>query len=714
MKRVFALVLLALIALIFSVNSYASCYTCELPNTPPGKPSVYITPAFPEDDDDLYCHAYSYDADNDTIVYHYQWYKNDSLFRTYTTKSNSTSISRAYTSVGDVWKCVVKAYDGEAYSEENYDSVTISAPESCEDFELSLPTKRVSLSRDDSASINFWVKNLSSEGICLTIEAKDYSPYISASPSKNSVCLSAYESKLLALTITTIDAPPASYTVKLRVKGRCLVREEEITVIVEQPCCAKVLEVIPIKSNICQGEKGIISVLVRNRSNRVVNVKLEASSNGFVARFKQNEFELDPRQELYAELEVYAEGSLGEHYVYVYARSDHDYVKKKAWFNIVECPEVPKRSFALEVPTSCIDLQKNQEKSIAFSLKNLLDSKQKINLQTVSDIISNVEKSVTLEPNQKKTLYVKVYAKEYVEPGKHYVRIYAWNSSYREKKELCIDVKPMRKSRVVLEENYKEIEQCSFGVYTLTIENQGDLEEEYEIRVNNPTKASIKLSDSEFSLKPKSGKEVFITVNVPEDMPTGDYNAEIIVENEDVWVKTIYFKVVRATRPEVPAPAKPSRLMVVSYPVSIAFYPGEQREASLVLYNPSENTYEVTVTFDLPEGFTSQKRSFTLGPEESKTIVNVIEASGMLEPGKTYFGRIKIEYDGKTITKALRLHIEYPPEEISGQAPVGFALLSPEAIITGILIIAAFVLIIIMIKNISAKTMEVRPTLKRR
>lgn len=696
------------LVLVNLLSAYASTcsYACSLTNTPPEKPSVYITPANPADSDDLYCNAYSTDAENDEITYHYSWYRNGSLFRTYTTKSNSTYISRAYTSVNDTWRCVVKAFDGEEYSEENYDEVNIISESHCEDFELSVNATQISLGPNESASVNFWVKNLGNYRECVELEAKDYSAYISASTSKSSICLNPNESKLLALTVRTIDARAGSYTVKLRAKGDCIVREEEITVRVSQSCCLQGIEVEPIKSNICKGEKGTVSVLLRNRSNKIVNVKLEASSNSFVARFKQNEFELDAHQELYAELEIYAEGSVGDHYVYVYARSGSQYVKERAWFRIEECPEPQARTFEISVPASCIEIEKNKDRNIAFTIKNLQSKKQTVNLQTVSDILSKVQKTVTLEANQRKTLYVKARAREYDEPGKHYIRIYGWNDDYREKKELCIEVKPMRKSIVSLAENNLEIEQCSFAVFVLTIENQGDLDENYEITINNSTQASIKASDTKFSLKPKSGKEIFITVTVPEDMPLGDYNAEVVIENEDIWVKSLRFKVVESAVPVIE-----KRPMLVSYPTSIAIFPGEQRNASVIVLNPSTESIDVSIEFELPEGFHSQNRSFTLEANKSKEIVNTIEAEDWLTPGESYYGKIIMSYDGERVEKRIRLYVEsFPPEESPGAGMVSLS----APLLAGILLFLAFILIILMVKNITSKEREFRLMLKRR
>jgi uncharacterized membrane protein len=693
-KSIIGKFLVISIILAFISAVYASCSYCcnESPNTAPERPSVYITPTMPTTQNDLYCYAYSYDADHDEIRYYYRWYKNGALFRTYTTKSNYTYISHTYTSTGEEWKCVVKAFDGKAYSTENYDSVRIVSEYACEDFELSVPTRNVSLRTNDKASISFWVKNHGNVTQCIKLSAKDYSAYINATVSKASVCLNPNESKLVALTIETNNASAGSYTVKVRAEGSCLVREEEITVSVEEACCTAGISLVPIRGNICKGKKGTVSVLVKNLTNRMLNVKLDASSTGFAARFEKSELELDSRQEVYVNLEVYGEGSLGEHYIDIYARADSYYVKRRAYFRLVECPETPSRIFSLEVPAECISLEKLQDKNVAFTIKNLTGLRQAVNIQTVSDILSETDNSITLQPHEKKMLYVKVYARDQDKPGKHYIKIYAWKGSYREKKELCVEVKPLRKSAVILADNDIEIEQCSFGLFVLTIENRGDTEESYKISVNNATQASIKVSDESFSLQPHEGKEVFITVNVPVDMPLGNYSADIVIENESIWVKTIYFTVIEPAMPEEVVEARP---MIVSYPTTISIFPGEERIASLVLYNPSTESIDVSIEFELPEGFYSPKRSFTLEPGASKTIVNNVRAYEDVEPGQYYYGKIIMRYDDTVIEKPIKFYVEKPEEKLA--AATGFFGIG-TSLTAGLIILIAFAVIIFLLK----------------
>jgi|GEM_PF-2693061 len=694
--------LTAFVILAFFGAAYAQCsYCCNYcPNNPPSKPSVYITPSNPTTDDDLYCYANSYDADGDTITYHYRWYRNGSLYTTTSTTSNYSFISRTATKDCDSWKCVVTAFDGKDYSEENYDTAEIACAPVCYDFELSTDTQSISMQSNDTATVNFWVKNHGNAYQCINLSARTYSSYIDAWTSRSSICLNPNESKLLALTIKTNNASQGNYTVKLRGESNCTVKEKEITVNVSGYCgpvvCGPLIDVVPIRTTICRASKGTISVLVKNLTNRELTVSLESSSTGFASSFEQSTIILSPRQERYVNLNVYTSCNTCEQYVTIYARADGYSLQRRAYFTVSDCLTPEPRNFTIEVPNACTTVEKMQAVNVAFTIKNLTRYAQTVNLQTVSTIVSEIEQtSITLDPYESRIIYIKAYAREQDEPKKHYIKVYAWQDNYREKKEICVDVKAMHKSNVTLANNDLQIAQCSFGLYTLNVENKGDTEESYTISINNPTKANIKLSESNFRLQPGEGKEIFITVTVPVDMPLGDYSADIVVENSSIWTRTIYFTV---TKGETTTPSEPTttadRPIIASYPVQIALIPGYEREVSVVVYNPTKSTVNATIEFYLPYGFYAQPKSISLAPEASETITTSVSADEKVEPGKYYDGKLLMRYGESTIEKPFKIYVEKPAGPAAG--PGLFAMENPW--LFGLLIIVAFVIIIFILR----------------
>ena len=84
-------------------------------NTPPGAPTVSISPAEPEEDDDLVCtvDVDSTDADGDAISYSMSWTVDGVAWTGSTTTWSGDTISADDTAKGETWTCTVTPNDGE-------------------------------------------------------------------------------------------------------------------------------------------------------------------------------------------------------------------------------------------------------------------------------------------------------------------------------------------------------------------------------------------------------------------------------------------------------------------------------------------------------------------------------------------------------------------------------------------------------------------------
>lgn len=81
----------------------------EVLNNVPSKPVISIEPKSPDSSTDLKCVITDIDdLEDDTIDYHYEWYRNDELQEMFT----DNVVSFYLTSRGDIWKCVVTPFDG--------------------------------------------------------------------------------------------------------------------------------------------------------------------------------------------------------------------------------------------------------------------------------------------------------------------------------------------------------------------------------------------------------------------------------------------------------------------------------------------------------------------------------------------------------------------------------------------------------------------------
>jgi hypothetical protein len=91
-------------------------------NTPPIAPEVIIEPDPAYNNNTLTCTILvpSTDADNDSIIYIYEWFQNGSP-----TSETGESITSNQTEVGDEWKCIVTPYDGIEYGDSGNDTIII-------------------------------------------------------------------------------------------------------------------------------------------------------------------------------------------------------------------------------------------------------------------------------------------------------------------------------------------------------------------------------------------------------------------------------------------------------------------------------------------------------------------------------------------------------------------------------------------------------------
>ena len=116
-----------------SVGTPVTSSSITISNTLPGAPTVALTPAAPAAGlNDIVCTVAtaSFDSDNDTISYSYEWYVNGPAYNgsTQTTTDPGDTISALSTTVGDVWECVVTPNDGDGDGPTGSANVTVVSP----------------------------------------------------------------------------------------------------------------------------------------------------------------------------------------------------------------------------------------------------------------------------------------------------------------------------------------------------------------------------------------------------------------------------------------------------------------------------------------------------------------------------------------------------------------------------------------------------------
>jgi len=93
--------------------------TLTVTNTRPTQPTLSITPALPDDDDDLVCSITGGGSDTDTdptdnLTYMFEWKKNDAVQAVLGQNgtAQTSTVSADYTDQGDIWTCRARVFDG--------------------------------------------------------------------------------------------------------------------------------------------------------------------------------------------------------------------------------------------------------------------------------------------------------------------------------------------------------------------------------------------------------------------------------------------------------------------------------------------------------------------------------------------------------------------------------------------------------------------------
>jgi len=684
----------------------SGCHTCD---NAPSTPNVYITPNSPYDDDDLVCHAYSTDPEGDTIRYTYTWERDNRTYRTQTTTSTTNTINDSVTDEDEDWECRVKACDYDDCSGTASDYVTIGTRGNfCGDLDLEIKPdySTLRMTRDERDSMSFSVKNNTYSRVCFDLEGRTSSSYLDAEPSTDYMCLNGKEKKWVSLSIETQDAQCRTYSATLKAIDDCGTDSGSVRVEVSGcGTCTDCIDLIPYRGTVCRGKDSTLRVKVKNNYSRAKRVKLDTSSDKFLAHFDDDEFELDARGSEYADLTVYANKTarLGEDYVYIYARTASDYVREKAYFDVKDCEGGDEdETFEIILRESCTEIKKNRDYNIAFEVRSRSDRTQVVNLQTVSGLETEIsKKQITLTPGERETVKFTVRAEKADSAGTHNVEVFGWNSKHRESKMKCIEVEPLSKTKITVKENYLFISQCDYGVFVLLIENQGDSEEHYTLRANNPSPATLTLSEDEFTLKAGETIEIFASVSIEPNIELGDYEFDVIMENSEVYVKTLHFTAIKKQQCGSGG-GEFQGLVLTSYPSQAVLEQGKDRNITIKVTNFSDEDLEgIMLEFDLPEGFSTPERRFSLGTGKTRTIVQKISVAENVEDGY-YDANVILNLDGEKTVKKMKLVVgetaeaeeETELERALGSAMAGLVTLAPAA---GMGLIVLLILILVLL-----------------
>jgi len=303
------------------------------------------------------------------------------------------------------------------------------------------------------------------------------------------------------------------------------------------------------KQNVCGDKLDKLSLWIKNETTEEKTIKLSAESELFMPTVNPEEMTLNAGEEKFVELELYSNNSFSlekEYSVIVNIESNETIVSREIFFYLTECLET-QRFFTLDLDERNLSLNKGQTKRIYFTVKNMQDEDNEIFFAVKSDLKSELQQTKTvLAPNETRTYWIEVEARNSDETGEHRIEVYAFNAFYETKKVFYANVRGMHEISALLLSSPEQIQRGHSKIFTLLIENKGDFRERINIREFEEEDISLHFSEKSFYLNEKELKKVYISVNPAIDSALGEKEIELEVNGKEI---TLNFEVVEEDVP---------------------------------------------------------------------------------------------------------------------------------------------------------------------
>ncbi|MAG21743.1 MAG: hypothetical protein CL943_00360 [Candidatus Diapherotrites archaeon] len=493
-------------------------------------------------------------------------------------------------------------------------------------------TDTVFLNRNDSIGVPLTIENTSNEEQCVELFAETDSPYVEATPTITELCLNKDEKTSVTLNVKTIDAPASAYfTITMAVGDGSSASYTLAVKTVSEP----ELEIIPFEGDICRGEDDYFSVLVKNNSNELKQIRLWADNEMLLPYFSPDSIVLDSQEEKYVNVVVHAgrHTLLGDYRVSLFAESGSEQAKKVAFVDIKDCEE-EEIEFVIEFPTSCQRAEKDEEERVSYSVRNLTDEEIELRVAIESTLPTDYKSRIRLEENEERTFRIDVTPRLDEETGRHDLTLIVWDpeTGRTEERTKCVLVNTVASGAVEFLNNNLEIEQGSSDVFILVAKNTGD--EEIDFRIDtienfDTDLIDVSISDSRFDLDEGEQQYVYIAVSTMGTSPLGSFEFDVTVriDGENV-TETLYFNVVETL------PERETELEITSFPLQVKVVGGEETSFIASIKNNSEEALEnITVQLvGLPNGaFAPSIKNLSLEAGQSRDVQLYISTTDVEE-----------------------------------------------------------------------------------
>jgi len=443
-------------------------------------------------------------------------------------------------------------------------SVTISS--NCFDSNTGVITFQaetygVCLESCSTYSLPIYLKNETNAKKCFDFDSQS-TPYnyLNTSLSQNKICLNPKEETTLTLSVNSCGAEERKYTVNVFDNDSNLSMDFKF----EVGTCSNFdgFRLEEFDTTICAGEKKDVSVIVKNTSSSSKKIFLSADNEMVLPHFDKEYITLASGEQKVVQLTVNAIALKNGTTQLVSLSGDADsyHIEKELYFDVVDCSNIIKRTFALSVPSVCFDVKRGQTLESQFSIRR--ESNVVSNCSLIKkDFFMNISgasaelsyNTVSLKEGEGKTILYSLVVPTNVSAGKNYVTINAsdgseWDS-FTQSKEICLNVLPESSSSFFVRTQSKDIIWCGSNVFEVEVVNNGDLDETYSLSsIEVPNGTSVSFSEDRFTVKKGASKIIYVSVSTnPNAIVADNQKIQLKLTGLTQLTSTIYFNIKEKT-----------------------------------------------------------------------------------------------------------------------------------------------------------------------
>ncbi len=441
------------------------------------------------------------------------------------------------------------------------------------------------------------LENISVEEQCYDFYTEFDIEGVEASITPDTVCVQPGEKRTITLNINAYNSQMDDYQMSVLSEEGGLEMEFDVGI----GTCTNFdgFFVEEFDRTICQGQKWELPVMVRNYTDEQKGIDIEADNSYLLPYFERDTVVVDANSEKKVTLMLNAKyAPLGFYDIQLEGDAQNYHIAKNLELEVIDCSNMADRTFILEVPGVCSEVNKGDTFESYFTVKRTRDTCSnprdpvEINFKIFGMDYELGYESKEVECFEEEIIEYAVFIDEKEEAGTHFIKIRADDGQFEEIKEVCINVLGTGDAQMLLLTSPKDVAQGTTEIFEIEVRNTGDFTEDFNLTASGMADGiTVNFSEEDFTLASGERKIIYTAVTANCDEAIGDTSIIVTLNGPETLTTEIRFKVVEAQYSE--------NLEFLSYSSELAIKANTKGEYELIIRNNTNTDLtDITVSVE--------------------------------------------------------------------------------------------------------------------